>query len=42
MRDSDIEAVMDDWISITPLKLDMTDHEAMAPLERWSVRGVAQ
>lgn len=29
LKDSDIEAVIDGWISVTPLRLDLTDHEAM-------------
>jgi 5'-nucleotidase len=34
-RDSDIEAVLGGWISITPLRLDMTDHDAMALMTAW-------
>ncbi len=33
LRNSDIEAVMEGWISVTPLRLDMTDEEAMARLQ---------
>jgi len=42
MQDSDIEAVMGGWISITPLKLDMTDHEAMASVGTWCIQGVGK
>lgn len=32
---SDEEAVNDNYISVTPLKLDMTDYEAMQLMEEW-------
>lgn len=37
MQDSDIEAVMEGWISITPLKLDLTDYSAMKRWREWGV-----
>jgi 5'-nucleotidase len=33
LEDSDIEAVMEGWISLTPLRLDLTDEQAMSILE---------
>jgi 5'-nucleotidase len=33
LKDSDIEAVMEGWISLTPLRLDLTDEQAMSILE---------
>jgi len=35
--DSDIEAVLNGWISITPLKLDLTDYEAIERLRGWEI-----
>lgn len=35
--DSDIEAVLGGWISITPLKLDLTDYEAIDRLKVWPI-----
>lgn len=35
IRESDIEAVMDGWISVTPLRLDLTDEEALISLRQW-------
>ncbi len=32
LRDSDIEAVLEGWISVTPLRLDLTDEESMVRL----------
>ena len=37
MQDSDIEAVLGGWISVTPLKLDITDYEAMQRWREWGV-----
>ncbi len=34
---SDIQAVLEGWISITPLKLDMTHYEAMDWLKAWPI-----
>jgi 5'-nucleotidase len=39
MEDSDIEAVDQGWISVTPLKLDLTDFEAM---QRWRAWGILE
>lgn len=39
LRDSDIEAVLDGWISVTPLRLDLTDEEAVAALQELCGRG---
>jgi 5'-nucleotidase len=41
-QDSDIEAVKGGWVSVTPLKMDLTDVEAMAHLKdlgSWQGRG---
>jgi 5'-nucleotidase len=38
-RDSDIEAVLAGWISITPLRLDLTDFDAMASMAEWWGQG---
>lgn len=38
LRDSDIEAVMQGWISVTPLRLDLTDEETMARLKEICLR----
>lgn len=35
IRGSDIEAVMDGWISVTPLRLDLTDEQALISLRQW-------
>ncbi|MBN1687952.1 MAG: 5'/3'-nucleotidase SurE [Candidatus Omnitrophica bacterium] len=32
---SDEEAIIEKYISITPLKLDLTDYDAMKPVENW-------
>lgn len=37
LRDSDIEAVMEGFISVTPLRLDLTDEETMARLKENSL-----
>jgi 5'-nucleotidase len=34
-QDSDIEAVTKGWISVTPLKMDLTDFEAVERLREW-------
>jgi 5'-nucleotidase len=41
LRDSDIEAVMEGWVSVTPLRLDLTDEGGMARLkERCLLEGL--
>jgi 5'-nucleotidase len=35
VKDSDIEAVLGGWISMTPLRLDLTDYEAMRRWHEW-------
>jgi 5'-nucleotidase len=37
MKDSDIEAVLDGWISITPLRLDLTDDESIGKWHAWGL-----
>ena len=35
--DSDGAALSEDWISITPVKCDMTDHDAIQTLQSWQI-----
>lgn len=34
--DTDVSALAEQFITVTPLKFDMTDHERMAAMERWN------
>jgi 5'-nucleotidase len=37
--DSDVEAVHDRFVSVTPLRFDMTDHEKLAAIAKWDWPG---
>jgi 5'-nucleotidase len=34
---TDYDAVMDGWISVTPLHLDLTNHRAIEELKGWGL-----
>jgi 5'-nucleotidase len=38
VKDSDIQAVLEGWISVTPLRLDLTDEEAMGRWKEWGMQ----